>query len=120
MPPAKQKPAAKNVANAPMASDTVTGTVTGTATGQEWAIQVGAFSRQAPAQQAASQAKSKLPKTLAAAHVLVLDGSEDGSKFFRARLTGLTEASARSACRQLEQRGMGCITVGPEIGSNRG
>ncbi len=88
--------------------------------GNEWAIQVGAFSRQGPAQQAASEAKNKLPKTLAAARVLVLDGSEDGSKFFRARLTGLTEASARSACRQLEQRGMGCITVGPEIGSNRG
>ncbi|MFN4284189.1 MAG: D-alanyl-D-alanine carboxypeptidase family protein [Alphaproteobacteria bacterium] len=88
--------------------------------GNEWAIQVGAFSRAAPAQQAASQAKSKLPKTLAAARVTVLDGAEDGSKFFRARLTGLTEATARSACRQLEQRGMGCITVAPEVGSNRG
>jgi D-alanyl-D-alanine carboxypeptidase len=88
--------------------------------GNEWAIQVGAFSRQAPAQQAATQAKSKLPKTLAAARVLVLDGADDGSKFFRARLTGLTESTARSACRQLEKRGMGCITVAPEIGSNRG
>ena len=88
--------------------------------GNQWAIQVGAFSREAPAQQAAAQAKNRLPKTLAAARVLVLDGAEDGSKFFRARLTGLTEASARSACRQLEQRGMGCITVAPEVGSNRG
>jgi len=88
--------------------------------GAEWAIQVGAFSRQAPAQQAASQAKRTLPKTLAAARVLVLDGSESGSKFFRARLTGLTESTARSACRQLERRGMGCIAVAPEVGSNRG
>jgi D-alanyl-D-alanine carboxypeptidase len=86
--------------------------------GPDWAIQVGAFSKQAPAHAAAATAKGKLPQILSAARVLVLDGKEDGSKFFRARLTGLTEVAARSACKQLEQKGMGCITVAPEIGSN--
>lgn len=86
--------------------------------GTEWAIQVGAFSKQAPAQAAANSAKDKLPQILSAARVLVIDGRGDGSKYFRARLTGLTEVAARSACKQLEQKGMGCITVAPEIGSN--
>lgn len=86
--------------------------------GAEWAIQVGAFSKQAPAHAAANSAKGKLPQILSVARVVVIDGREDGSKFFRARLTGLTEVAARSACKQLEQKGMGCITVAPEIGSN--
>ncbi|HEY4136407.1 MAG TPA: D-alanyl-D-alanine carboxypeptidase family protein [Alphaproteobacteria bacterium] len=88
--------------------------------GTEWAIQVGAFSRQAPAQAAANKAKGALPKTLSSARVAVLDGKDDGSKLYRARLVGLTEASARTACRQLEQKGVGCITVAPEMGSNDG
>ncbi len=88
--------------------------------GADWAIQVGAFSKEAGAHSAAAQAKSKLPAVLSNTRVLVLNGKEDGSKFFRARLTGLTESSARSACKQLEQKGMGCITVAPEVGSNRG
>jgi D-alanyl-D-alanine carboxypeptidase len=88
--------------------------------GNEWAIQVGAFSHAAPAQKAANQAKSKLPKTLAGAQISVLDGSGNGDQLFRARLTGLTEARARSACRQLERHGMGCITVAPDMGSNDG
>lgn len=87
--------------------------------GADWAIQVGAFSKEAGAHSAAAQAKSKLPAVLSNARVLVLNGKEDGSKFFRARLTGLTEVSARNACKQLEQKGMGCITVSPEMGSNR-
>ena len=86
--------------------------------GPDWAIQVGAFSKQAPAHAAAATAKDKLPQILAAARVIVLDGREDGSKFFRARLTGLTEVAARTACKQLEQKGMGCITVAPEMGSS--
>lgn len=86
--------------------------------GPDWAIQVGAFSKQAPAHAAATTAKDKLPQILSAARVIVLDGREDGSKFFRARLTGLTEVAARTACKQLEQKGMGCITVAPEIGSS--
>lgn len=86
--------------------------------GAQWAIQVGAFTKQAPAHAAANSAKGKLPQILSAARVVVIDGRGDGSKFFRARLTGLTEVAARSACKQLEQKGMGCITVAPEIGSN--
>ena len=86
--------------------------------GSEWTIQVGAFSKQAPAHAAAASAKDKLPQILSVARVIVVDGRDDGSKYFRARLTGLTESAARSACKQLEQKGMGCITVAPEIGSN--
>lgn len=85
--------------------------------GQDWAIQVGAFSRQAPAHQAATQAKGKLPKTLKGAKVTVIPSDEDGLKFYRARLTGLSEKQAQSACRQLKNRGIDCLTVSPDQAS---
>jgi D-alanyl-D-alanine carboxypeptidase len=84
---------------------------TATKPGQAWAIQVGAFSNHGPAQQAANQAKNKLPKTLKGASVAVSPGSDN---LFRARLIGLTEKQAQSACKQLTDRGAACITIAPD------
>jgi D-alanyl-D-alanine carboxypeptidase len=82
--------------------------------GQDWAIQVGAFGAKTPAQSAANQAKNKLPKTLKGATVLVTPSDDNGGTLYRARLMGLTEKQAQSACRQLMDRGTACITISPD------
>lgn len=79
--------------------------------GHAWAIQVGAFSTPDPAKQAANKAKNKLPKTLKGALIAVSAGSDN---LYRARLTGLTEPQAQSACKQLINRSIACITIAPE------
>lgn len=76
-----------------------------------WAIQVGAFSSAEPAKDAAIKAKNKLPKTLKGSHVSVSPGADN---LYRARLTGLTEQLAQSACKQLTNRSIACITIAPE------
>ncbi len=83
--------------------------------GREWAIQVGAFSRIAPAHLAATQAKGKLPKTLKSATVNV---SPNGD-LYRARLIGLSEKQAQAACKQLIDRGTACITISPDQAASR-
>lgn len=82
--------------------------------GQDWAIQVGAFGGKTPAQSAANQAKNKLPKTLKGATVTVTPSEDNGAILYRARLTGLAEKQAQSACRQLMDRGIACITISPD------
>ena len=82
--------------------------------GLDWAVQIGAFGRMAPAHLAATQAKGKLPKTLKGAKVAVVQSEEDGSTLYRARLIGLSEKQARSACRQFKDRGIDCLTVSPD------
>ena len=82
--------------------------------GQGWAIQVGAFSGKSPAQSAANQAKNKLPKTLKGSTVMVTPSEDNGGTLYRARLMGLTEKQAQSACRQLMDRGTACITISPD------
>lgn len=82
-----------------------------------WSIQVGAFGQKTPARTAAAQAKGKLPKTLRGAKIAVSPSESDGgATLYRARLTGLSEKQARSACRQLKHRGMNCLTIAPQAG----
>jgi D-alanyl-D-alanine carboxypeptidase len=85
-----------------------------TKVGQDWAIQVGAFGGKSPAQSAANQAKNKLPKTLKGATVMVTPSEDNGGTLYRARLMGLSEKQAQSACRQLMDRGTACITISPD------
>lgn len=82
--------------------------------GRDWAIQVGAFGGKSPAQTAANKAKNKLPKTLKGATVMVTPSEDNGTTLYRARLTGLTEKQAQSACRQLMDRGTACIAISPD------
>lgn len=108
-PPAKQKPAAKNVANAPMASDTVTGT----ATGQEWAIQVGAFNKPALAQKQLADATKLAPRLLSGRATAVLPIHVKGKDMHRARVVGLSEREARDACRALTKADQICAVLPP-------
>jgi hypothetical protein len=83
-----------------------------------WGIQVGAFGTLSTAESAAESARVALPNLLRTAKIELPATSPLGSQVaFRARLLGLTQATAAEACGRLSARGMPCITVPPDRGS---
>ena len=77
-----------------------------------WGIQVGAFTRREPAEQAAAAVISTIPE-LAGAQPQVIEVITGSATIYRARLTGLAERNAHEACRQLRARQAACLTVRP-------
>jgi D-alanyl-D-alanine carboxypeptidase len=75
-----------------------------------WAIQVGAYSRLNAAQDAAAKALSQVRQVAANAEIAVAGG---GKALYRARIIGLTQASAQEACRLLKQKGTDCMPMAP-------
>jgi D-alanyl-D-alanine carboxypeptidase len=78
-----------------------------------WGIQVGAFTRREPAEQAAAAVISLMPDILAGAEAQVIEVITGSATIYRARLTGLAERSAHEACRQLRTRQAACLAVRP-------
>jgi hypothetical protein len=79
-----------------------------------WAIQVGAFANLATAEQAAETARSGAPDLLRTAKIELPPTTPFGTQVaFRARLAGLSQTAAASACSRLSARGTACITVPP-------
>jgi len=76
-----------------------------------WAVQLGAYREKAKAQQVVQRASAKLP----AAEPAVEATPTENGQLYRARLTGLTEADARSACSTLKRQNLAC-TVVPSAG----
>jgi D-alanyl-D-alanine carboxypeptidase len=75
-----------------------------------YAVQVGAFGRSDAAQQAARKA-AKLARQLDEKDAYV-DRDSRTSKYFRARVGGLSLNEAREACRILKSKGQDCLVVG--------
>lgn len=84
------------------------------ATSSAWGIQVGAFSRFAPAHLAAMRAARRLPKLLNRMKVIIHPITEGNATVYRARLMGLSESLARNACLQLQKEDMRCVAVPPQ------
>jgi cell division septation protein DedD len=85
----------------------------GTADGR-WGVQVGAFADATQARQAADTARGVAPRQLAAAQTVlgrVAPGS--GKVLYRARLVGITEIAADTACQRLATQRWACLTVPP-------
>ncbi len=78
-----------------------------------WGIQVGAFTRREPAEQAAAAVISLMPDMLAGAQAQVIEVITGSATIYRARLTGLAERNAHEACRQLRVRQAACLAVRP-------
>lgn len=78
-----------------------------------WGIQVGAFSKQAPARKAAARAARLAPRQLDGAAVEVTPLQRRKGRLFRSRIVGLSEAEAREACRVLQRRKMNCVPLTP-------
>jgi D-alanyl-D-alanine carboxypeptidase len=79
-----------------------------------WAVQVGAYPTTPPAEEAVLKAKALVPDLLGDARVSFPVVTRSGSRFYRARLVGLTEAEARSACRKLASRAIPCLAIGDD------
>ncbi len=77
----------------------------------DWGVQVGAFSRSAPAERAALKAANDVPALLGGASITVDQAPNLKSTLYRARLVGLSKQDARAACRQLEARKTDCLVV---------
>ncbi len=79
-----------------------------------WGVQVGAYRNFAPAQLAATQAVRQVPEILKTSKPVISQIVVGDGQLYRARLTGLTESTAREACRQLEALQQGCLVIPPE------
>ena len=78
-----------------------------------WAIQVGVFSRFAPAHLAVTRAAGRAFGILRKARVAIIPVKQDGAIRYQARLTGLSEQRAKHACRVLAGKKINCVTVSP-------
>ena len=76
-----------------------------------WGVQVGAFQLFAAARRQLHNASRALPRLLHGKAVTIVGGEGDADGLYRARLTGLSEADARLACRRLVRKGMPCLPV---------
>jgi D-alanyl-D-alanine carboxypeptidase len=83
------------------------------AEGSVWAIQVGAYAKQAQANKAAQDATTKVPQTQGKGVLVLSPYKSDKQKVFRARLTGFSEKEAKDACRALQQKQTSCAIIAP-------
>ena len=103
---------AASIAGAPAAS-TVASTAVALAPLGDWGIQVGAFADEAASRQAIDQAMAAAPELLGSTAPRLSSVETGQGRLFRARLLGLGEADARTACVHLEQTGISCLPVNP-------
>jgi hypothetical protein len=83
-------------------------------TDASWGVQVGAFSDPSQARQAAETARTVARAELAPAQTVVGSVTHpDGQTFYRARLIGITEPAADTACGTLTAQRWACLTVPP-------
>lgn len=78
---------------------------------EPWGVQVGAFYNASPAKQAAANAARKLPDLLGQTKIVIPSIKGDRGRLYRARLMGLSEARARSACKRLRSARIDCLVV---------
>lgn len=79
--------------------------------GRVWSIQVGAYSAPATASDALAKVATRLPSPLDGAEQMVIPVERDGARFYRARLTGMTEGEARRACGHLLGLDIPCLAI---------
>ena len=81
-----------------------------------WGVQVGAYYSYAPAKRAAEAAAVRLPDLLADASVAITNVKGQNGKIYRARLLGMSEGHARTACRKLKALATDCLVVKDRTG----
>ena len=81
-----------------------------------WGVQVGAYYSYAPAKKAAESAAVRLPDLLSNANVAITNITGQNGKIYRARLLGMSESHARTACTQLKALQTDCLVVQDRTG----
>jgi len=99
----------RGTALAPPASDGAAGS--GQIERSGWAVQVGAYAAQSQAKKAAARAARQLPRHLGKARIVVESVRTQDGFLHRARLVGLSEKDARSACAELARKKTPCIAM---------
>ena len=79
-------------------------------TKKTWAIQVGAYDSEKKGRTALNEAKKRAPSHLKKSKPQIISAKSGKKTIYRARLTGLTEQSAKSACSTI---GKSCLTLPP-------
>jgi D-alanyl-D-alanine carboxypeptidase len=97
----------KNLADQVVVDDTAPGDA------NWWGIQVGAYKRYASAQRRVHKAASVLPKILMHARPSIDLVKKRGRDLYRARLLGLRQDDARTACRILKGKAFSCVPISP-------
>lgn len=78
----------------------------------DYGIQVGAYSKYDAAQRAAQTATSLEARLLADARIIIdTQKMNNGSKLYRARVTGLSKGDAQTACRNLKAKRTDCLVL---------
>ncbi len=83
--------------------------------GGDWAIQVGAYSREDTAIQALEAAAFVLPGLLTETRRQIIPVVDQHGTLYRARQFGFTEGEARRACQALEKQWLPCMVTGPTL-----
>jgi D-alanyl-D-alanine carboxypeptidase len=81
-----------------------------------WGVQVGAFYRYPPAEKAAQRASKQVPDLLGDSKIKITHVRGRKGRIYRARLVGLQEAAARSACKRLKSADTDCLVVQTDKG----
>ena len=107
------KPEGASASNAPPAPSKAAAARAAKPTGPDrsWGVQVGAFSRFAPAHLAATKAARAVPRLLSHSKVAVDTTADEGATVYHARVMGLTQLRARKACAALAAKKMECLMV---------
>ena len=78
---------------------------------EEWAIQVGAYRDIEPARAVLRKAIARIPKLTENTRVSISPFTAGDTLMYRARLIGLSSASAKKACKRLERRKIPCVAI---------
>ena len=82
-------------------------------TGKTWGIQVGAFGSKAPAQTELANVTKSLGSTLASGKGTVVSFKSGKTMLYRARVVGISENQARTACKKLSAGKKSCHVISP-------
>ena len=79
-----------------------------------WKIQIGAFPNKRAAQDKLRDARKFGIKLLSDKQAFTVQVQKGSEVVYRARFSGFSEDAARAACRQLTQKGVGCVALSPQ------
>jgi len=79
-----------------------------------WNIQIGAFPNKQAAQDKLRSARKMGVDLLDNKQAFTVQVQKGNEVVYRARFSGFSEDAARAACRQLTEKGVGCVAVAPQ------
>jgi D-alanyl-D-alanine carboxypeptidase len=79
-----------------------------------WKIQIGAFPNKRTAQDKLRAARKTGVSLLNDKQAFTVQVQKGNETIYRARFSGFSEDAARAACRQLTQKGIGCVALSPQ------